>query len=137
MIGLTAHFKFYWNSSPDFRFHAQIFKSEVCRCNLICFLRCFSMRRCTESQFLLYMICIVNFNRMTYGIGGISQNPPMACLFHKITISKLLILFFCHIAQCSVCLTAFLHLHGPLEGRTHTKRKRGNSCKQKRCKCNR
>ena len=79
------------------------------------------MRWHAECKFLLYAVSIVQFNRMTQGVACISNRPPMTCLLHKITVFQLLKLLLCHIAEGSISLAAFLHLHRELHGGYHVK----------------
>ena len=88
------------------------------------------MCRYTESQFLLDGISIINFNTMSGRICRIAKRPSAPGLLNKIAVDKLLILCFGHISNVTVCLTSFLHLHGELKRRYHTKRKGCNRGKQ-------
>ncbi len=126
MIRLPTHFKFYRNRSADFDFNAQSLERTVGGGNLIRLSGRDTMARRTECQFLLYAVSIVDLNSMANSVAGIRKETPVSCFLNEIALGKLLILFFCHITQRTICLASLLHIHGELQGRNHVKCERDN-----------
>ena len=130
MISFSPQFKFQRNLCANLRFYTQRLQCQIRGGNLICLLRCCSMSRYAESQFLLHTVRIIDLNGMAGSIACIANDTPVACLLHKIAVYKLLILFLRHIPQSAIRLAAFLHLQRELDGGRHIERQGSDRGKQ-------
>ena len=122
MISFPPQFKFQRNLCADLRFYTQRLQRQIRGGDLIRFLRCSSVGRHTEGQFLLHTVRIIDLNGMAGSVACIANDTPVACLVHKIAVYKLPVLFLRHIPQSAIRLATFLHLQRELDGERHIER---------------